>query len=81
METILQEYCCTGICISCVDSISKSKLILADNSVDLILLDMDAMTEAGPQLVHDFSGTDCVILVNERQAYLAAEAMRAGAID
>ncbi|MFM5074018.1 lateral flagellar response regulator transcription factor LafK [Aeromonas hydrophila] len=70
-----------GYNISCVDSISQSKLILADNSVNLILLDMDAMTEAGPQLVHDFSGTDCMVLVNEHQAYLAAEAMRAGAID
>ncbi len=70
-----------GYNISCVDSISKSKIILADNSVNLILLDMDAMTEAGPQLVHDFSGTDCMVLVNEHQTYLAAEAMRAGAID
>ncbi|WP_368232930.1 lateral flagellar response regulator transcription factor LafK [Aeromonas sp. s3] len=70
-----------GYNISCVDSIKKSKVILADNSVDLILLDMDVMTEAGPQLVHDFSGIDCMVLVNERQAYLAAEAMRAGAID
>ncbi|MCH7376209.1 lateral flagellar response regulator transcription factor LafK [Aeromonas sp. MR19] len=70
-----------GYVVSCVDSIKKSKLILANNSVALILLDMDLMTEAGPQLVHEFCGVDCVILVNEQQAYLAAEAMRAGAID
>lgn len=70
-----------GYAVSRCDSIRKSKLILGSRSVDLILLDMDLMTEVGPQLVHDFSGIDCVILVNERQAYLAAEAMRAGAID
>ena len=70
-----------GYAVSCVDSIKKSKLILANNSVALILLDMDVMTEAGPQLVHEFCDVDCVILVNEQQAYLAAEAMRAGAID
>ncbi|MGL5708663.1 MAG: lateral flagellar response regulator transcription factor LafK [Aeromonas sp.] len=70
-----------GYAVSRCDSIRKSQIILGSCAVDLILIDMDLMTEVGPRLVHDFSGIDCVILVNECQAYLAAEAMRAGAID
>lgn len=70
-----------GYRVSCVDSVSLAKQFLSNHAVDLILLDMAVMTEAGPAMVQTLAGTDCVILVNEHQAYLAAEAMRAGAID
>lgn len=71
----------SGCRVSCQGSISRAKQFLSNHSVDLILLDMAVMTEAGPSRVHELTGADCVILVNEDQAYLAAEAMRAGAID
>lgn len=70
-----------GYRVSCVDSVSLAKQFLSNHAVDLILLDMAVMTEAGPAMVQTLAGTDCVILVNEHQAYLAAEAIRAGAID
>lgn len=42
---------------------------------------MDAMTELGPRILREFEGLDCVIMVNEHQATIAAEAMCAGAVD
>lgn len=71
----------SGYRVSCQDSVPQAKQFLSNHSVDLILLDMAVMTESGPSMVHELAGADCVILVNEHQAYLAAEAMRAGAID
>lgn len=70
-----------GIRVSSVNSVKQSKGIIADGNVNLILLDMDAMTELGPRILREFEGLDCVIMVNERQATIAAEAMRAGAVD
>ena len=78
VEKILSK---EGIRVSSVNSIKQSKGIIADNNVNLILLDMDAMTELGPRILHEFEGLDCVIMVNEHQAAIAAEAMCAGAID
>ncbi len=70
-----------GYRVSCLNSVPLAKQFLSNHSADLVLLDMAVMTEAGPSMVQELAGTDCVILVNEHQAYLAAEAMRAGAID
>ncbi|MCF5890001.1 lateral flagellar response regulator transcription factor LafK [Aeromonas veronii] len=70
-----------GLRVSTVNSVKQSKSIIAGNNVHLILLDMDAMTELGPRILHEFKGLDCVIMVNEHQAAIAAEAMCAGAID
>ena len=70
-----------GIRVSSVNSVKQSKGIIADDNVNLILLDMDAMTELGPRILREFEGVDCVIMVNEHQAAIAAEAMCAGAID
>ena len=70
-----------GIRVSSVNSVKQSKGIIADGNVNLILLDMDAMTELGPRILREFEGLDCVIMVNERQATIAAEAMCAGAVD
>ncbi|MFB2701620.1 lateral flagellar response regulator transcription factor LafK [Aeromonas veronii] len=70
-----------GFRVSSVNSVKQSKGIIADDSVNLILLDMDAMTELGPRILREFNGLDCVIIVNEHQAAIAAEAMCAGAID
>ena len=70
-----------GLRVSTVNSVKQSKSIIAGNNVHLILLDMDAMTELGPRILHEFEGLDCVIMVNEHQAAIAAEAMCAGAID
>ncbi|TNI13334.1 lateral flagellar response regulator transcription factor LafK [Aeromonas veronii] len=78
VEKILSK---EGIRVSSVNSVKQSKGIIADNNVNLILLDMDAMTEFGPRILHEFEGLDCVIMVNEHQAAIAAEAMCAGAID
>lgn len=70
-----------GFRVSSVNSVKQSKGIIADDNVNLILLDMDAMTELGPRILREFNGLDCVIIVNEHQAAIAAEAMCAGAID
>ncbi|MGN5075576.1 lateral flagellar response regulator transcription factor LafK [Aeromonas veronii] len=70
-----------GFRVSSVNSVKQSKGIIADDNVNLILLDMDAMTELGPRVLREFNGLDCVIIVNEHQAAIAAEAMCAGAID
>ncbi|ATL93989.1 AAA family ATPase [Aeromonas sp. CU5] len=70
-----------GYRVSSVNSVKQSKGIIAGNDVNLILLDMDAMTELGPRILREFEGLDCVIMVNEHQAAIAAEAMCAGAID
>lgn len=70
-----------GFRVSSVNSVKQSKGIIADDNVNLILLDMDAMTELGPRILREFNGLDCVIVVNEHQAAIAAEAMCAGAID
>lgn len=70
-----------GFRVSRVNSVKQSKGIIADDNVNLILLDMDAMTELGPRILREFNGLDCVIIVNEHQAAIAAEAMCAGAID
>ncbi|TNH88978.1 lateral flagellar response regulator transcription factor LafK [Aeromonas sobria] len=70
-----------GYRVSSVNSVKQSKGIIAGNDVSLILLDMDAMTELGPRILREFEGLDCVIMVNEHQAAIAAEAMCAGAID
>lgn len=70
-----------GFRVSSVNSVKQSKGIIADDNVNLILLDMDAMTELGPRILREFNGPDCVIIVNEHQAAIAAEAMCAGAID
>lgn len=70
-----------GFRVSSVNSVKQSKGIIADDNVNLILLDMDAMTELGPRILLEFNGLDCVIIVNEHQAAIAAEAMCAGAID
>lgn len=70
-----------GIRVSSVNSVKKSKGIIADDCVNLVLLDMDAMTELGPRILRELNGLDCVIIVNEHQAAIAAEAMCAGAID
>lgn len=70
-----------GFRVSSVNSVKQSKGIIADDDVNLILLDMDAMTELGPRILREFNGLDCVIIVNEHQAAIAAEAMCAGAID
>lgn len=70
-----------GFRVSSVNSVKQSKGIIADDNVNLILLDMDAMTELGPPILREFNGLDCVIIVNEHQAAIAAEAMCAGAID
>ncbi|MFQ1713486.1 lateral flagellar response regulator transcription factor LafK [Aeromonas veronii] len=70
-----------GLRVSSVNSVKQSKGIIADDNVNLILLDMDAMTELGPRILREFNGLDCVIIVNEHQAAIAAEAMCAGAID
>ena len=70
-----------GFRVSSVNSVKQSKGIIADDNVNLILLDMDAMTELGPRILREFNGLDCVIIVNEHQATIAAEAMCAGAID
>ncbi|MGR6749350.1 lateral flagellar response regulator transcription factor LafK [Aeromonas veronii] len=78
VEKILSK---EGIRVSSVNSVKQSKGIIADNNVNLILLDMDAMTEFGPRILHEFEGLDCVIMVNEHQAAIAAEAICAGAID
>ncbi|MEN3761249.1 lateral flagellar response regulator transcription factor LafK [Aeromonas veronii] len=78
VEKILSK---EGIRVSSVNSVKQSKGIIADNNVNLILLDMDAMTELGPRILHEFEGLDCVIMVNEHQAAIAAEAICAGAID
>jgi DNA-binding NtrC family response regulator len=71
----------SGYRVSCLDSLPQTKTFLSQHTVDLILLDMAAMTEAGPSVMHQLAVTSCIIMVNEHQAYLAAEAMRAGAID
>ncbi len=78
VEKILSK---EGIRVSSVNSVKQSKGIIVDNNINLILLDMDAMTELGPRILHEFEGLDCVIMVNEHQAAIAAEAMCAGAID
>ncbi|MFQ1803432.1 lateral flagellar response regulator transcription factor LafK [Aeromonas veronii] len=78
VEKILSK---EGIRVSSVNSVKQSKGIIADNNVNLILLDMDAMTEFGPRILHEFEGLDCVIMVNEHQAAIVAEAICAGAID
>ncbi|HHQ4621022.1 TPA: lateral flagellar response regulator transcription factor LafK [Aeromonas veronii] len=78
VEKILSK---EGIRVSSVNSVKQSKGIIADDNVNLILLDMDAMTELGPRILREFNGLDCVIIVNEHQAAIAAEAMCAGAID
>ncbi|MCF5838941.1 lateral flagellar response regulator transcription factor LafK [Aeromonas veronii] len=70
-----------GFRVSSVNSVKQSKGIIADDNVNLILLDMDAMTELGPRILREFNGLDCVIVVNEHQAAIAAEAMCVGAID
>ncbi|WP_268011561.1 lateral flagellar response regulator transcription factor LafK [Aeromonas veronii] len=70
-----------GFRVSSVNSVKQSKGIIADDNVNLILLDMDAMTELGPRILRELNGLDCVIIVNEHQAAIAAEAMCAGAID
>ncbi|MGL6147123.1 MAG: sigma-54-dependent transcriptional regulator, partial [Plesiomonas sp.] len=70
-----------GFRVSSVNSVKQSKGIIADDNVNLVLLDMDAMTELGPRILREFNGLDCVIIVNEHQAAIAAEAMCAGAID
>lgn len=70
-----------GFRVSSVNSVKQSQAIIADDNVNLILLDMDAMTELGPRILREFNGLDCVIIVNEHQAEIAAEAMCAGAID
>lgn len=70
-----------GFRVSSVNSVKQSKGIIADDNVNLILLDMDAMTELGPRILREFNGLDCVIIVNEHQAAITAEAMCAGAID
>ena len=70
-----------GFRVSSVNSVKQSQAIIADDNVNLILLDMDAMTELGPRILREFNGIDCVIIVNEHQATIAAEAMCAGAID
>ncbi|KAB0674975.1 sigma-54-dependent Fis family transcriptional regulator [Aeromonas veronii] len=70
-----------GFRVSSVNSVKQSKGIIADDNVNLILLDMDAMTELGPRILREFNGLDCVIIVNEHQPAIAAEAMCAGAID
>ncbi len=70
-----------GFRVSSVNSVKQSKGIIADDNVNLILLDMDAMTELGPRILREFNGLDCVIIVNGHQAAIAAEAMCAGAID
>ncbi|MFC5706209.1 lateral flagellar response regulator transcription factor LafK [Aeromonas eucrenophila] len=71
----------SGYRVSCLDSLPKARSFLSQHRVDLILLDMVAMTEAGPSMMQQLDGADCIIMVNEHQAYLAAEAMRAGAVD
>ncbi|MGL6495071.1 lateral flagellar response regulator transcription factor LafK [Aeromonas veronii] len=78
VEKILSK---EGIRVSSVNSVKQSKGIIADGNVNLILLDMDAMTELGPRILREFEGLDCVIMVNEHQATIAAEAMCAGAVD
>ncbi|HDO1320266.1 TPA: lateral flagellar response regulator transcription factor LafK [Aeromonas veronii] len=78
VEKILSK---EGIRVSSVNSVKQSKGIVVDNNINLILLDMDAMTELGPRILHEFEGLDCVIMVNEHQAAIAAEAICAGAID
>ena len=78
VEKILSK---EGIRVSRVNSVKQSKGIIADGNVNLILLDMDAMTELGPRILREFEGLDCVIMVNEHQATIAAEAMCAGAVD
>lgn len=64
-----------------VNSVNKVGDFVNKNRTGLILFDMDAMTEAGPGILKSFAGVDSIILVNENQANLAAEAMCAGAID
>ncbi|MCE9846598.1 lateral flagellar response regulator transcription factor LafK [Aeromonas allosaccharophila] len=78
IKSLLSE---EGYRVSSVNSVKQSKGIIADNDVNLILLDMDAMTELGPRILREFEGLDCVIMVNEHQAAIAAEAICAGAID
>ncbi|MFV3350379.1 lateral flagellar response regulator transcription factor LafK [Aeromonas veronii] len=78
---IKQALSTEGFRVSSVNSVKQSKGIIADDNVNLILLDMDAMTELGPRILRELNGLDCVIIVNEHQATIAAEAMCAGAID
>ncbi len=78
IKTILSE---EGYYVSSVNSVKQSRNIIAGNNINLILLDMDSMTELGPRILREFDGLDCVIMVNEHQAEIAAEAMCAGAID
>ncbi|MGC5426446.1 lateral flagellar response regulator transcription factor LafK [Aeromonas veronii bv. sobria] len=78
---IKQALSTEGFRVSSVNSVKQSKGIIADDNVNLNLLDMDAMTELGPRILRELNGLDCVIIVNEHQATIAAEAMCAGAID
>lgn len=71
----------SGYRVSCLDTLPKARSFLSQQRIDLILLDMAAMTEAGPSMLQQLAGVDCIIMVNEHQAYLAAESIRAGAID
>jgi two-component system response regulator FlrC len=70
-----------GFRVSIANSIQQSKAIIAKGDVSLVLLDIGAITEIGPCVVRELGGLDCVIVVDEHQATIAAEAMRAGAID
>ena len=71
----------SGYRVSCLETLPKARSFLSQQRIDLILLDMAAMTEAGPSMLLQLAGVDCIIMVNEHQAYLAAESIRAGAID
>lgn len=70
-----------GYQLSYADTIDQAKEMAATRQIDLLLLDIEAITEKGARLHHDVGGVDSIILVNEDQACLAADAMRAGAID
>ncbi|MGL5949682.1 MAG: sigma-54-dependent transcriptional regulator [Aeromonas sp.] len=59
--------------------LAQAASVLAQQAIDLVLLDMDAMLDV--QALAQLAALDVVILVREHQALQAAEAMQAGAVD
>lgn len=80
-EEILIMLESSGYRVSIVDSARQACASLANDRVDLLLLDVSTPIDNLKGFLGKLTDTDSVILVNEHQGHLAAEAMGAGAID
>ncbi len=80
-EEVLAMLESSGYRVSRVDSARQARARLEEERVDLLLLDVSTPIDNLKGFLGKLTDTDSVILVNEHQGHLAAEAMGAGAID